>query len=105
MVQVTEMLQLIKEHKDAGVIGVSVLATMYKRRIMPLQKRCRFGFEYLGSNDPSRLTAEVLPSQAALNRVQRVLLDAHTVPDVPTLFSATNPPKPGHVELYCCPAP
>ncbi|RLM69173.1 hypothetical protein C2845_PM17G09640 [Panicum miliaceum] len=58
MLQVTELLKLIKEHKDAGVTRVSVLATMYKRRIMPLQKRCRFGFEYLGSNDPSRLTAE-----------------------------------------------
>ncbi|RLN08468.1 hypothetical protein C2845_PM11G06000 [Panicum miliaceum] len=40
MMQVTELLQLIKEHKDAGLTGVSVLATMYKRRIMPLQKRC-----------------------------------------------------------------
>ncbi|RLM42087.1 hypothetical protein C2845_PMPSC048696 [Panicum miliaceum] len=105
MLQVIDLLKLIKEHKDAGVIGACVLATMYKTRIMPLQKRERFGFEYLGSNDPSRLTAEVLPSQMALLRVQRVLLDAHTVEYVPKLFSAGNPPKPGHDELYRCPAP
>ncbi|RLM69952.1 putative gypsy-type retrotransposon [Panicum miliaceum] len=93
MLQVTKLLKLIKEQKDMGVTGVSVMASMYKRRIMPLQKRCRFGFEYLGSNDPSRLTAEVLPSQMALDHVHRVLLDANMVPYVPKLFSAANPPK------------
>ncbi|RLN09993.1 hypothetical protein C2845_PM11G17540 [Panicum miliaceum] len=105
MLQVTKLLELIKEHKDAGVTGACVLPTMYKRRIMPLQKRCRFGFEYLGSNDPSRLTAYILPSQTAFTHVRRVLLDADTVPYVPKLFSAINPPKPGYVDLYRCPAP
>ncbi|RLN27635.1 orf3 [Panicum miliaceum] len=105
LLQVNELLELISKQKESGVTGVSVLASMYKRRIMPLQKRCRFGFEYLESNDPSRLSAEVLPSQTALDRVRRVLLDRNPVPYVLKLFNAVNPPKSGHTELYHCPIP
>ncbi|RLN42142.1 retrotransposon protein, putative, unclassified [Panicum miliaceum] len=99
LLQVNKLLELISKQKESGVTGVSVMASMYKRRTMPLQKRCRYGFEYLGSNDPSRLSAKILPSQMALDRVRRVLLDANTVPYVPKLFSA------GHSELYHCPTP
>ncbi|RLM51074.1 hypothetical protein C2845_PMPSC038591 [Panicum miliaceum] len=105
LLQVKELLEVISKQKESGVTGVSVLASMYKRRIMPLQKRCRFGFGYLGSNDPSRLSTEVLPSRTALDHVRRVLLNVNTVPYVLKLFSAVNPPKPGHTELYHCPTP
>ncbi|RLM52822.1 hypothetical protein C2845_PMPSC055421 [Panicum miliaceum] len=101
--QVNELLDLIRAQKETGVTGASVLASMYKRCIMPLQKRCRFGFEYLGSSDPSRLSSEILPPETAIDCVRRVLLDVNTVPYVPKLFSAGNPPNPGHTDLYQCP--
>ncbi|RLN09871.1 putative gypsy type transposon [Panicum miliaceum] len=94
LLQVNELLELISKQKESGITGVSVMAYMYKRCIMPLQKRCRYEFEYLGSNDPSHLSAKIHPSQMALDCVHRVLLDANTVPYVPKLFSAVNPPKP-----------
>jgi hypothetical protein len=71
----------------------------YKRRIQPIQQRHRLGFEYIGPADPSRMCAEESSDEAALQRVQRVLLDVDAVPYVPTLFSARNPPKPVSIRL------
>jgi hypothetical protein len=45
------------------------------------------------------MCAEELTDDAALIRVKRVLLDVNTVPYVPKLFSAQNPPKPVSVRL------
>jgi hypothetical protein len=45
------------------------------------------------------MCAEELPDEAALQRVQRVLLDVDAVLYVPTLFSARNPPKPVSIRL------
>jgi hypothetical protein len=47
----------------------------------------------MGVEDPSRMCAEELTDDAALIRVKRVLLDVNTVPYVPELFSAQNPPE------------
>jgi hypothetical protein len=48
----------------------------------------------MGAEDPSWMRAEELTDDAALIRVKRVLLDVNTVPCVPELFSAQNPPEP-----------
>jgi hypothetical protein len=74
----------------------------FKRRVQPIQQRHRLGFEYTGPADPTRMCAEEPSVEAALQRVQRVLLDVDAVPYVPTLFSARNPPSlmQGHTELY-----
>jgi hypothetical protein len=75
--------------------------SFYKRRIQPIQQRHCLGFDYTGPADPSRMCVEELPDEVALQRVQRVLLDVDTVPYVPTLFSAQNPPKPVSIRLLC----
>jgi hypothetical protein len=81
------------------VTGASVMFSFYKRRVQPIQQCCCLGFEYTGPADPSRMCTEELPDEVALQRVQRVLLDVNTVPYVPTLFSAQNPPKPVSIRL------
>jgi hypothetical protein len=53
MTQIEELLGMIKKHTDAGVTRVSLMYTWLGRRIQPLQKRARFGFEYLGVSYPS----------------------------------------------------
>jgi hypothetical protein len=45
------------------------------------------------------MCAEELTDEAALIRVKRVLLDVNTIPYVPGLFSARNPPKPVSIRL------
>jgi hypothetical protein len=45
------------------------------------------------------MCAEELSDEAALQRVQRVLLDVDAMPYVPSLFSVQNPPKPVSIRL------
>jgi hypothetical protein len=99
MDQVDELLDTIAAHKEMGVTGASVMLSFFKRRIQPIQQRHTLGFEYMGTEDPSRMCTEELTDNAALIRVKRVLLDVNAVPYVPELFSAQNPPKPVSVRL------
>jgi hypothetical protein len=101
MVQVRELLDAIEAQKKKGVTGASVMFSFYKRRVQPIQQRHCLGFEYTGPADPSRMCAEDLPDEVALQRVQRVLLDVGAVPYVPILFSAQNPPRPVSIRLLC----
>jgi hypothetical protein len=84
--------------------------SFFKRQIQPLQQRHTLGFEYIGTEDSSRMCAEELSDDAALTRVRRVLLDVDAVPYVLQLFSAQNPPKPVSIRLlfvenrFCCSA-
>jgi hypothetical protein len=70
---------MVKKHRDAGFTGVSVMYTWLGKRIQPLQKRTRFGFEYLGVSDPSRFSTERIEKGEALLQVGRVLMGAETV--------------------------
>jgi hypothetical protein len=94
MDQVRELLDIIEAQKMKGVTGASVMFSFFKRRVQPIQQRHRLGFEYTGTADPSRMCTEELSNEAALQRVQRVLLDVDAIPYVPKLFSARNSPKP-----------
>jgi hypothetical protein len=99
MDQVDELLDTIAAHKDMGVTGASVMFSFFKRQVQPIQQRHILGFEYKGTEDPSRICAEELTDEAALTGVRRVLLDVDAVPYMPQLFAAQNPPKPVSVRL------
>jgi hypothetical protein len=68
-----------------------------------MQKRARFCFNFLGVLDPSRFFAEPIQRDDAVVRVSRVLMGAETVPYVPKMYSAKDPPKHGCIciLLYC----
>jgi hypothetical protein len=97
--QVDELLAIIAAHKEIGVTGASVMFSFFKRRIQPLQQCHTLGFEYIGTEDSSRMCAEELTDDAALTQVRRVLLDVDAVPYVPQLFYVQNPPKPISIRL------
>jgi hypothetical protein len=99
MDQVDELLAIIAAHKVMGVTGASVMLSFLKRRIQPIQHRHTLGFEYMGTEDPSRMCAKELTDDATLIWVKRVLLDVNAIPYVPELFSAQNPPKPVSIRL------
>jgi hypothetical protein len=99
MDQVDELLVLIAAHKEIGVIGASVMFSFLKRRIQPIQQCHTLGFEYMGAEDPSRICVEELTDDAALIQVKRVLLAVNTMPYIPELFSAQNPPEPVRFRL------
>jgi hypothetical protein len=73
-----------------GVTGASIMYSFFECRVQPLKKRCQFGFDYLGPEDPSPMSAEELPPGEALKRVKRVLMHVHDVPYAPALFSASS---------------
>jgi hypothetical protein len=99
MDQVKELLELIAAHKEMGVTGASVMLSFFKRRIQPIQQRHTLGFEYMGTEDPSRMCAEELGDDAAMVRVKRILLDVDAVPYVPAGFTAQNRPPSVSVRL------
>jgi hypothetical protein len=92
-------LDIIEALKMTGVTGASVMFSFFKRRVQPILQRHQLGFEYTGSEDPSRMCAEELSDDAALLRVRRVLLDVDAVPYVPELYTARKPPKPVSTRL------
>jgi hypothetical protein len=63
--QVNELLTKIKVLRDEGVTKVSVVYSWIGRRIQPLQQCTRFGFEYMGLKDLSRLFAEHIHQREA----------------------------------------
>jgi hypothetical protein len=83
MDQVEELLDTIAAHKLMGVTSMSIMFSFFKRRVQPIQQCHILGFEYKGTEDPSRMCAEELTDEAALTRVRRVLLDVDAVPNVP----------------------
>jgi hypothetical protein len=88
MDQVDELLDTIAAHKEMGVTGASVMLSFFKRGVQPIQQRHTLGFEYMGTEDPSRMCTEELTDKATLIQVKRVLLDVNAVPYVPGSFSA-----------------
>jgi hypothetical protein len=80
MDQVDELLGLIAVHKEMGVTGASVMFDFFKRRVQPLQQCHSTGFEYQGTEDPSRMCADEISNDAALLQVKRVLIDMDSVP-------------------------
>jgi hypothetical protein len=52
--QVKELLELIADHKSAGLTAVYVMGDWLRRRIQPLKLRARLGFEYVWEQDPTR---------------------------------------------------
>jgi hypothetical protein len=93
MNQIEELLGMIKDHRDVGVSGASVMYTWLSRQIQPLQKCSRFGFEYLGNSDPSRFFADPVNKGEVVLRVSCVFMGADTLSYVPTHYSVKKPPK------------
>jgi hypothetical protein len=84
---------MIKKQRDAGFTGVVVMYSWIGRWIEPLQKWIRFSFEYLGVLDSSWFFAKPIQRSDAIVRVSRVLMGDETVPFVPKMYSAKEPPK------------
>jgi hypothetical protein len=99
MDQVKVLLELIAAHKEMGVTGASVMMSFFKRRIQPIQQRHTLGFEYMGTEDPSRICAKELVDAAALVRVKWVLLDVEAVLYIPEGFTARNRPETVRLRL------
>ena len=92
-VSTDELIELIASLREKRVTAALVFKNWMQRGIQPLQKRKHFGFQYEGTQDESRLSAEVTDSTTTLKVIQSIFPDQLSVPYVPTVFRARNPPS------------
>ena len=62
-----------------------------QRRIQPLHRHVHFDFQYRGTEDVDRLSAEPIDREVRLRVIRKIFLDQLTVPYMPTVFQASNP--------------
>ena len=92
-VSTDELIELIVSLREKRVTAALVFKNWMQRGIQPLQKRKHFGFQYEGTQDESRLSAEATDSATTLRVIQSIFPDQLSVPYVPTVFHASNPPS------------
>ena len=91
--QIPELLSKIANLRQKDLTGVTVVFDWMKKRILPLQAREMFGFQYQGITDSSRFLEEEISDEEVFSRIQRLLKNIKDVSVVPDTFSATKPPK------------
>jgi hypothetical protein len=89
--QTDELLESICSLRKKQVTAASVFKNWMQHGIQPLQKREHFGFQYEGTQDESRLSAEAVDSSSTLRVVWSIFPDQLSVPYVPRVFRASNP--------------
>ncbi|RLN09295.1 retrotransposon protein, putative, Ty3-gypsy subclass [Panicum miliaceum] len=95
---IPELMARIKALKDKGITEESVAYSFIERRIQPLQQRVHLGFEYKGIRNPARLARDVPFIEEIMRRGTRLFTGVNSEPDIPRLFSASNPLDSSFVE-------
>ncbi|KAG2561172.1 hypothetical protein PVAP13_8KG147001 [Panicum virgatum] len=98
--QTDELLVKIASLRENQVTAASVVRNWKQRAVQSLQRRKSFGFQYDGSQDESGLSAETPGSATTLRVVQKIFPDQLSVPYVPNVFRASNPPSQVDVEVF-----
>lgn len=80
LTKIQPYLNHIEALKLGRLTGVGIVGSFIRRRIQPLQQRERFGFEYIGADDSSRMIKKELSEDEVLTRVQRVLAKVRKQP-------------------------
>ena len=90
--QTSELLERIGILRGKRVTTASVMKNWKQRGIQALQKRKSFGFQYEGAQDDSRISTETIDAATTLKIVQKIFPDQSSVPYVPSVYRASNPP-------------
>ena len=73
--------------------GATVVSSWLRRQIQPLQCCSHPGFEYTGLRDPSRFSSEKTSRDEAMVLLYNLFEGVTSMPELPDLFCASNPPK------------
>ncbi len=93
--QVPELLARTAQLKKRGLTMQRVAFSFMKRRVQPLMQRSHPGFEYLGAEDPSRMTKDSISDDEVMVRLTKIFHKMEeSVPQKVLEFSAQRPPKP-----------
>lgn len=90
--KIREILGILRAKKQEGLMGALVVYDFVSRQIQPLKQRNSFGFEYLGSRDPSRSSSKELSDEIIGDRVTHLLKDAMLTAYPVRPYSVDHPP-------------
>ena len=69
------------------------VSSWLRMQIQPLQSRVHSGFEYTGLYGPSRFSSEKTGRDEAMVLLYNLFEGVTSMPELPDLFRASNPPK------------
>lgn len=79
--QIEPFIKQIDGLKTSGVTREIAVKSFITHRIQPLAQRVNYGFEYLGTKDPSRTKLEELSSRKVLAQMKELLKGVDCVPE------------------------
>ena len=82
--------------------GAIVVSSWLRRQIQPLQCRTHPMFEYMGLHDPSRFSSEKTSRDEAMVLLYNLFEGVTSLPELPDLFHASNPPKKVRFSVIEC---
>jgi len=91
--QVEIILRVIATIKSKGVTGDHVVYSFVSRRVQPLQLQKHPAFRYEGTQDPTRMSPELMAQSEVIKRCCKVLDNFDKSLALPSLFCAQNPPE------------
>jgi hypothetical protein len=88
------------ERIKVGLTGFGIMASFLHHRVQPLKTRERYGFEYAGAKDPSRMVpTQELTGKVVLGHPRKILKDASVAPLQVKEYTAMN--LPPSVSCFC----
>jgi hypothetical protein len=93
-IQLPELLQKIKDLREARMRAEHVAFSFMKRRVQPLMARDTLGYLYTGKDDTSQMPGGEIDDDDIVQRLGRIFKDMppYTPCPVPE-YSAAHPPK------------
>ncbi|CAN6362426.1 unnamed protein product [Urochloa humidicola] len=90
----------LKKPKDQGVTAASVAYSWIERRIQLLAARSTYEYEYMGTEDPGRMSPQELSESEIMACLQAMLPKVTNMPFIPQLYDAKHPPLQADVDKY-----
>jgi hypothetical protein len=93
-IQLPELLEHIKELREAGLRAEHVAFSFMKRMVQPLMARDTLGFEYTDDDDTSRMPGGEVDDDDIIDRLACIFKDMSPYTACPVHeYSAAHPPK------------
>jgi hypothetical protein len=91
MDDIKEVLELVHDLKDMGVIGDSVARSFCHLLIQPIKDRVHPAYEYWGQSDPPREANRKVPKEEVMARVSQIYAGRTRIKKFPKVYSFSRP--------------
>jgi hypothetical protein len=99
--RIKPFLEWIKVLKQQGLTGFGIVVNYLHHQVQPLKARERYGFEYAGAEDPSRIVpTQELTKEDVLGHLRKILKDVSVIPHKVGKYTAEK--LPPTISLLLC---